>query len=58
MRFVKRVAGNGHVTVPADLRSALTIESGDIIEFEVLGILRTQTSATGARLSFSTPATS
>ena len=40
MRFIKRVVNKGHVTVPADLRSALVIESGDIVEFEVLAIRR------------------
>lgn len=40
MRFTKRVVGQGHVTVPQDLRSALSIDGGDLVEFEVVGIIR------------------
>lgn len=40
MRFTKRVVGQGHVTVPQDLRSALSIDGGDLVEFEVVGVIR------------------
>lgn len=58
MRFVKRVAGNGHVTVPSDLRSVLAIESGDIVEFEVVGIVRPRPHVASASAASSTPSTS
>lgn len=40
MRFTKRVVAQGHVTVPSDLRSVLDIAPGDLVEFEVVGIVR------------------
>lgn len=40
MRFTKRVAGEGHVTVPATVRDVLGIDAGDVVEFEVVGVVR------------------
>lgn len=40
MRFTKRVVAQGHVTVPSDLRSALGIDAGDLVEFQVVGVVR------------------
>ena len=40
MRFTKRVVGQGHVTVPQDLRAAMAIDGGDLVEFEVVGVIR------------------
>jgi AbrB family looped-hinge helix DNA binding protein len=40
MRFLKRINERGTVTLPAEVREALDIESGDIVEFEVLGVVR------------------
>lgn len=39
MRFSKKVAGRGNLTVPTDIRHALDIDDGDIVEFEVVGIV-------------------
>jgi hypothetical protein len=40
VRFTKRVVAQGHVTLPSDLRAALDIAAGDLVEFEVLGVVR------------------
>jgi AbrB family looped-hinge helix DNA binding protein len=40
MRFVKKVNERGVVTLPTEVREALGVEEGDIVEFEVLGIAR------------------
>ncbi len=40
MRFTKRVVAQGHVTVPSDLREAMAIHAGDLVEFEIVGIIR------------------
>lgn len=40
MRFLKRINDRGTVTLPSELREALDIESGDLVEFEVLGVVR------------------
>ncbi len=40
MRFVKRVNERGVVTLPNEVREALGVEEGDIVEFEVLRIAR------------------
>ncbi len=40
MRFLKRINDRGTVTLPSELREALDIESGDIVEFEILGVVR------------------
>ncbi len=40
MRFVKKVNERGVVTLPTEIREALGVEEGDIVEFEVLRIAR------------------
>jgi len=40
MRFVKRVSDRGNMTLPTELREALGIAVGDIVEFEVIGIVK------------------
>lgn len=45
MRFTKRVVGQGHVTVPTDLRAAMGIRAGDIVEFQIVGVTRRTTPA-------------
>lgn len=45
MRFLKKVAGRGNLTLPSDIREALDIDEGDIVEFEVVGIVRKKESA-------------
>lgn len=49
MRFTKRVVAQGHVTVPLDLRDALAIDAGDLVEFEVVGIIRRAKSASESK---------
>ena len=40
MRFLKRVVAKGGVTLPSDIRQALDIEEGDIVEFDVIRVVR------------------
>lgn len=40
MRFVKRINDRGVVTLPAEIREALDVEEGDIVEFEVLKVIK------------------
>ncbi len=40
MRFLKKVGGRGNVVLPSELREAMDIGEGDIVEFEVIGIVR------------------
>jgi AbrB family looped-hinge helix DNA binding protein len=46
MRFVKRVNERGVVTLPTEVREALGVDEGDIVEFEILGIARKATPKT------------
>jgi bifunctional DNA-binding transcriptional regulator/antitoxin component of YhaV-PrlF toxin-antitoxin module len=53
MRFSKKVAARGNLTVPTDIRDALDIEDGDIVEMEVVGIVRrSPASATAEPVEF------
>ena len=40
MRFVKKVNERGVLTLPNDVREALGVEEGDIVEFEVLRVVK------------------
>lgn len=40
MRFIKRILDRGTVTVPRDVREALGVDEGDIVEFEIVTIVR------------------
>ncbi|HUR61089.1 MAG TPA: AbrB/MazE/SpoVT family DNA-binding domain-containing protein [Candidatus Thermoplasmatota archaeon] len=40
MRFVKKVNDRGVLTLPTEVREALGVEEGDIVEFEVLGVVK------------------
>ncbi len=40
MRFVKRINDRGTLTLPVEIRDVLGIEDGDIVELEVLRIVR------------------
>lgn len=40
MRFVKKVSERGVVTLPTEIREALGVEDGDLVEFEVLRVVR------------------
>lgn len=44
MRFTKRIVTQGQITMPTDLRDALGIRPGDLVEFEIVGIVRRKTS--------------
>lgn len=56
MRFTKRMVTQGHVTIPTDLRNAMEISPGDLVEFQILGIIRKKSTQAPARESrMSTP---
>lgn len=42
MRFVKKVNERGVLTLPAEVREALGVDEGDIVEFEVLNVIKTE----------------
>lgn len=45
MRFLKRINERGTVTLPLEVREALEVSEGDIVEFEVLGVVRKKVEA-------------
>lgn len=51
VRFARRVVTQGHVTVPTEVRSVLDLHAGDVVEFEIVGIIRRQ----GARAQLPSP---
>lgn len=40
MRFVKKVGSRGTLTIPTDVREALELQTGDMIEVQVLRVVR------------------
>jgi AbrB family looped-hinge helix DNA binding protein len=50
VRFIKRVNDRGTLTLPSDVRDAMGVEEGDIVEFEVLGIVKKRAEAPGTRV--------
>lgn len=40
MRFVRKVGQRGIMTLPVELREVMEIQDGDIVEFEILGVVR------------------
>jgi AbrB family looped-hinge helix DNA binding protein len=40
MRFIKRISDRGTVTLPSDVREALELQDGDIVEFEIVEIVK------------------
>lgn len=56
MRFVRKVNDRGVLTMPTEIREALGVEEGDIVEFEVLGVVKkTDRKAMSAPLSDKIP---
>lgn len=51
MRFVKKVNERGVVTLPAEVREALGVDEGDIVEFDVLGVVKKKGQQTPTRFS-------
>lgn len=50
MRFVKKVANRGQVTLPSDVRDALDVEDGDIVEYEVVAVVKKRRPVRGRAL--------
>lgn len=40
LRFIKKILERGTVTVPSDVREAMGVEEGDIVEFQILRIVK------------------
>lgn len=40
MRFIKKIVERGNVTIPSDVREALGIDEGDIVEFDIVSIVK------------------
>lgn len=40
MRFIKKILERGTITIPTDVREALGVEEGDIVEFQILRIVK------------------
>jgi bifunctional DNA-binding transcriptional regulator/antitoxin component of YhaV-PrlF toxin-antitoxin module len=40
VRFAKRIGQRGSLTLPSDVRTALNLEEGDIVEMEIVSIVR------------------
>jgi AbrB family looped-hinge helix DNA binding protein len=39
-RFVRRVYERGKITVPKEFRDLLDVEDGDLVEFEIVGVVK------------------
>jgi bifunctional DNA-binding transcriptional regulator/antitoxin component of YhaV-PrlF toxin-antitoxin module len=53
MRFLRKVGQRGSLTLPTELREVLSIDEGDLVEFEVIGVVRRSSAA--KRDSFPSP---
>lgn len=40
VRFVRKVSDRGVLTMPNEVREALDVQEGDIVEFEVLRVVK------------------
>lgn len=57
MRFVRKVNDRGVLTLPTEIREALGVEEGDIVEFEVLGVVKKTGRSKANRSPTTEPAT-
>lgn len=49
MRFIKKIVERGNVTVPSDVREALGIQEGDIVEFDIITVVKKQADGASGR---------
>lgn len=40
LRFIKKILERGTVTVPSDVREAIGVEEGDIVEFQIIRVVK------------------
>ena len=40
MRFLRKISDRGVLTIPAEIREALDVQEGDIVEFEFVRIVK------------------
>ena len=46
MRFIKKILERGTITIPSDVREALGVDEGDIVEFQILRVVKRGSSIT------------
>ena len=39
MRFVKKISDRGTLTIPSDVREALDLKDGDLVDVHILGVV-------------------
>ena len=40
MRFIKKILERGTITIPSDVREAVGVEEGDIVEFQIIRVVK------------------
>jgi AbrB family looped-hinge helix DNA binding protein len=40
MRFIKKILERGTITIPSDVREAMGVDEGDIVEFQIVRIVK------------------
>ncbi|MHB1261055.1 MAG: AbrB/MazE/SpoVT family DNA-binding domain-containing protein [Thermoplasmatota archaeon] len=46
MRFLRTIGQKGTLTLPSEIRQVLDVKEGDIVEFEVVGVVQRKGEAT------------
>lgn len=44
MRFVKKISDRGTLTIPSDVREALDLKDGDLVDVQIVGVVGRRTS--------------
>lgn len=39
MRFVKKISDRGTLTIPSDVREALDLKDGDLVDVQIVGVV-------------------
>jgi AbrB family looped-hinge helix DNA binding protein len=48
MRFVKKISDRGTLTIPSDVREALDLKDGDLVDVHILGVVARRASGTSS----------
>jgi AbrB family looped-hinge helix DNA binding protein len=48
MRFLRTIGQKGTLTLPSEIRQVLDVQEGDIVEFEVVGVVQRKVAAKDA----------
>jgi AbrB family looped-hinge helix DNA binding protein len=57
MKFVRKVGKKGSITIPVELREALDVQEGDIVEFELVAVVKHTRPANSPRSQRQAPST-